>query len=123
VAFGNAGQSTNPVGYTLTFGKYSGQQLSSVPLDYVEWLADDAEKRLALWQAEIKRRETAEAATVPMSEALVEAGYKALAQKYHPDKGGDAATFQELAGARELLRATLRELRSQGDTTTNPSKA
>ena len=105
----------NPVGYKMTFGKYAGQPLSAVPLDYIEWLIDDGEKRVALFTAEVKRREAQEAATLPMTEALVEAGYKALAQKYHPDKGGDAATFQELAGARELLRTTLRELRGTRD--------
>jgi hypothetical protein len=38
---------------------------------------------------------------------LIEAGYKLLAQKYHPDKGGDDASFRCLTNARAKLRRCL----------------
>jgi hypothetical protein len=38
---------------------------------------------------------------------LIEAGYKLLVQKYHPDKGGDDASFRCLTNARAALRRCL----------------
>ena len=96
--------------HVFRFGKYNGQALRDVPTDYVEWLARDTTDKLKLWTSELERREAAEAATLPMTLAIVEAGYKALAKQYHPDTGGDTRTFQELAGAREVLRTALKEL-------------
>lgn len=38
---------------------------------------------------------------------LIEAGYRVLVQKYHPDKGGDDASFRCLTNARAKLRRCL----------------
>jgi hypothetical protein len=38
---------------------------------------------------------------------LIEAGYRLLVQKYHPDKGGDDASFRCLTNARAKLRRCL----------------
>lgn len=37
---------------------------------------------------------------------VITAAYRALANKYHPDKGGDEAKMQELTNAMETIKAT-----------------
>jgi hypothetical protein len=72
----------------LNFGKYSGYDIRNVPRDYLEWLIERGKKDLAGYSAELERRDLAEAAQLSMAEQIVQTGYRTLAQKFHPDKGG-----------------------------------
>jgi DnaJ-class molecular chaperone len=46
-------------------------------------------------------------AELSMAQQIIKAGYHALAQKYHPDRGGDANQMRELNAAHEGLKETL----------------
>jgi Putative quorum-sensing-regulated virulence factor len=96
----------------LTFGKYEGQEIEDVPHDYLLWLY----RRNRPLQAAIERELGIEperpkpkpepTVNVPpgMLNDLIEAGFRALALKQHPDHGGDTKKMQELNATRDRLR-------------------
>jgi len=88
----------------LSFGKYKGQDLSSVPEDYIEWLVDKARNDVATYEGELERRILIREADETIAAQIVEAGFKVLAKKYHPDVGGDPAKMRELLATREKMR-------------------
>jgi len=87
----------------LKFGKYRGQDIQDVPLDYLEWLAGTADLIKAA-REEIERRKAAEEASLPVVEKLIRAGYLSLAKTCHPDVGGTVDAMREVNAAAELLR-------------------
>ena len=40
----------------MKFGKYQGQDYSTVPTDYIEWIRDDTKKKLAEFERELQLR-------------------------------------------------------------------
>ena len=94
----------------LSFGKYAGQDLRDVPEDYLQWLISMRKKDLAEYEAEVERRALVEEGTLTMVEKIVQAGFRALAQKFHPDRGGTAQEFRDLTAANEQLKVILREV-------------
>jgi hypothetical protein len=107
-------------------GKYKGYPLADIPQDYLEWLRDTVELREPLATAierEWERREygfdpedndpeedepeedyqpTPDllASLNPEEQALlqelIQAGFRALALRYHPDQGGNATACASL---------------------------
>jgi len=96
----------------LTFGKYNGMPIESVPADYLEWLIETRKKDIRLYQDELDRRAAAELSSLTMVERIIQAGYKSLAKSFHPDVGGDANQFRELQGSYEQLKGILSEVKS-----------
>ena len=90
----------------LPFGKYKDKHIDQVPLGYLEWLL----KWNGLY-ADLRediQREIAHRIGPPPEEGsimdLITAGYRAIALKYHPDKGGSIVAMQRLNATARLLR-------------------
>lgn len=92
----------------LQFGKHKGKRLDQVPEDYLRWLVGEQEKTLAEYKAEISRREYAAEADLTWEQKIVQAGFRALATKHHPDRGGSKADMQKVNAAYESLRTKVR---------------
>ena len=105
----------------LWFGKYVDVELSDVPKSYLVWMAnamrseslrDLARNELNCRAAGSRNRRTADSqnrrTTDPrmdeLTREIVEAGYRTLAKKYHPDHGGDSEKMQKLNATIERLR-------------------
>ena len=97
----------------LWFGKYRGYQLENVPESYLCWMANNMERQSLrdLAQGELDRRAAERRHKLPLfigfdaiTRELIEAGYRALAKKCHPDCGGDVGKMQQLNAAMERLR-------------------
>ena len=87
----------------LGWGKHKGQHIADIPADYLEWLIESSRATIAQLEAELDRRAMAEQASLPWAEKIVQAGFKELAKRVHPDVGGNTATMTELNNAREAL--------------------
>jgi hypothetical protein len=99
----------------VPFGKFRGQQISDVPLDYLCWLIDVAQGPLReaiedelRWRRAQRWHTTPPVAAIVPAPAktldLIEAGFRVLAKTHHPDRGGDHATMVEVLAARAWLR-------------------
>src|SRR5882757_7725635 len=97
----------------LAFGKHEGREISDIPHDYLLWLyrrnrplQKAIEKELGITPEGSRPAARQENVDVPpgMLSDLVEAGVRALAQKAHPDHGGNTQKMQELNAVRDKLR-------------------
>jgi hypothetical protein len=101
----------------MPFGKYRGCQVEDLPREYLEWLADQdwlreplasavAEALSDRWDAGAVSRSTDLPADLrPVAQELVSIGYRALAQRLHPDHaGGDHKQMAQLNAAAAWLR-------------------
>lgn len=95
----------------LQFGKHKGSDIRDVPLEYLEWLADSNRETLEAIEEEIERRERLEEANMPWIERLIQAGYRELAKRHHPDVGGDTNSMKEVNAAADKLRDMARTLK------------
>ena len=98
----------------LWFGKYEGREVSELTDSYLNWLLNyerpniEREKKLVEEiEREIAFRETKQFAELTVAQQIVEAGYRALAAKRHPDRGGSHEDMVELNATAEALRRTL----------------
>lgn len=101
----------------MPFGKHRGQPVESLPCDYLLWLAT-IDLRSPLLEAvtnELHRRErpsTAPMAPRPPGDRLadvIQAWYRHLAMKYHPDRGGSNAAMAAVTDGHEALVTLLRQ--------------
>ena len=88
-------------------GKFKGQDLSSLDDDYLDWLAEAIDLKEPLRSA--VERERASRQKIPASEwimtdAVIDAGYRALTRKLHPDIGGSHEEMVLLNRIVERLR-------------------
>lgn len=103
----------------MPFGKYKGWRLQSIPEDYLQWLLDNVElfgtlenaviqelraraghgKSTGYDQATSKPKTPAKA----MTRQDVDSWYRALAKKWHPDRGGSKESMQAIQDAMESL--------------------
>jgi hypothetical protein len=110
-------QQTAELGMRLWFGKYKGCLIQEVPDDgYLVWMADamSSPTLRAAAQRELDRRMTPPPrqqpavkldATDVLTRELVEAGFRTLARRWHPDMtGGDLEKMQKLNLLMEKLR-------------------
>jgi hypothetical protein len=102
----------------LTFGKYEGKQLSEVPEAYLVWLLEHNRKEVARLSALVKEieqelefRENEQFVSLSVEEQVIEAGYRALALKAHPDRGGHHEDMVELNATVEGMRRRARSVR------------
>lgn len=97
----------------MPFGRFAGVELCDLPDDYLEWLGSLGDLRDPLRSAvaaEIARRYGPADTMLSMADDIVRTGYRTLAQRYHPDHGGDTVTMQVLNRAARWLRSQLRGL-------------
>lgn len=93
----------------LKFGKYRGYDLTETPDDYLEWLVATQEKTLAEYREELERRRALQDARLSWAERIVQAGFRALAMEYHPDRGGNNEDMRQVVAANEKLKMLLKE--------------
>ena len=107
----------------MPWGKYRGEPVYDLPSSYLCWLAEEAERVPSGLKAEalqiLSERfggpadwessppPSLPAALRPVAQEIVEAGYKRLALKRHPDAGGTHAAMLALGDAIAALRRLL----------------
>jgi hypothetical protein len=99
----------------MPFGKHKGERLDALPDDYLEWLVGiGLREPLRSAVAHEYRVRCGSAAVLvgarAAAEAIVAAGYHALATRHHPDHGGATGTMQHVNVAADWLRRQLRGL-------------
>lgn len=95
----------------LSFGKYAGRELQDVPRSYLRWLLRSSRQLVAAIEEELEEYPDTRRLSAPpieelpaISRELIEAGYRAMLLKRHPDAGGDHEAAVELNLAMEQLR-------------------
>jgi hypothetical protein len=105
----------------MPFGRHRGVLLTEVPPDYLAWLLglELREPLRSAVAAEAERRQrnahtppaphTPRLArdALPLAEQIITAGYRSLAQKHHPDRGGETRAMQRLNDAVRWLRHSI----------------
>jgi hypothetical protein len=103
----------------MPFGKFRGEPLEGLPLDYLQWLRsiELREPLRTAVEVELLRRQANRGAPAaplclpaPVQAAAVEliaSGFRAAARRRHPDTGGSHQAMIELAAARDALAAVL----------------
>lgn len=102
----------------MKFGKYRGVLIADLPDEYLIWLRNLEDLREPLRSAVTAewRARFAPIVGVPplpndvraMTQELVATGYRALAQRHHPDHGGKGRNMQLVNAAAEWARRVLR---------------
>ena len=100
----------------MPFGKYTGHPLEHMPTDYLRWLRGLKlrEPLRSAVEAEWARRIGALALMPlsselrPVAEHVIAAGLRVLAQRHHPDRGGDTQAMQQVNAAVTWLRDAVR---------------
>lgn len=92
----------------MPFGMYSGCEVRNLPNDYLCWLHNEAKNITGYIadaiDAEYRSRGFTDAEVPLRVKEIIEAGFKALAFKHHPDVGGHADAMRELLEARAWLQ-------------------
>lgn len=94
----------------MPFGKFKGCSLSELPDDYIEWLVHEFKPReplLSRLKTELLFRSPPPASMME----IINAGYKALAMKYHPDTGGSNEQMKSLNNSVDALRKMMKGVR------------
>ena len=103
----------------LRFGKHRGKELSDVPPDYLYWLLNASRTLIVELEEELDEPHSTSGNGThhstppnlpPLTKDLVEAGYRTLCKKFHPDlnNGRGHNKMLELNKAMEELRRVLR---------------
>lgn len=115
------------VSIRMPFGKHKGTPIVNLPTDYLDWLLDWMDSEESGWMSnsrkrlfdeldeEYQRRKTGQRPTKVMKTKFaigddarkmlpefIKSGYRAMALKIHPDKGG---TAEQMVALRELKEA------------------
>ncbi len=110
----------------MPFGKFKGLGLENCPLEYLFWLSDNIELREPLCSA-VHRQIGARGTSRPplalpskrisvspedavLVRHIVDAGYRTIASRIHPDVGGSSADMQRLNTIVSSLRPQLTNL-------------
>jgi hypothetical protein len=109
----------------LSFGKYRGQDTSQVPASYLRWLEETQSRDLDQLRDAMEARGLTTnrprprvvyqnipippPAPPPLVKEMVKTGFKVLAQRYHPDHGGDGERMKELNLAFEAWTGLTKE--------------
>lgn len=97
----------------MLFGKHRGMPLHQLPDEYLSWLAGLDTLRSPLREAvhaEKERREGARTLDPKIALEIVNAGFRTLAKRNHPDLGGQHVAMQKLNAAHVWLRAQVEVL-------------
>ncbi len=92
----------------LRFGKYKDHDIRDVPSTYLEFLIESASQTIEDCDHELQRRQQIEESNLTWEQRIVEAGYRSLAKKHHPDHGGSVEEMQQVNNAVESLREAVR---------------
>lgn len=87
----------------MPFGKYKGYSISSLPLDYIDYLLENYELRIGLKYEltnELNRREK----LLDLSESRIKKVYRQMSLKYHPDAGGSDQAMQAINDFYQTLK-------------------
>lgn len=94
----------------IPFGKHIGKPVCEIPLDYLNWLANNCELREPLASAvqqELAWSRPGQASSTPpigIPSETVDAWYRALAIEFHPDhRGGSTLGMTAVNRSYELL--------------------
>jgi Putative quorum-sensing-regulated virulence factor len=102
----------------MPFGKFRGVFLADLPDEYLHWLyaldglreplhsAVDREWRIRF--AEVQPAAPLPADVRPMVDEIITGGYRVLASRHHPDRGGETKTMQMINEAAAWLRRIVR---------------
>ena len=102
----------------IPFGKFKGTLLCDLPGDYLAWLQTIELRdplRAAIF-AEAKEREFEHSNQIngvphiAVVDELIGAGLRALAMKYHPDRGGNPEKMVAIYTAVDWMRSQVRML-------------
>jgi len=102
----------------MSFGKFKGEHLSDVPVWYLRWISQQEWLKEPLLSAvqdildgHYQEEREPPARSKPISVAIrkmagevVEAGYRSLSKKHHPDCGGEHQAMVNLNQAVDWLR-------------------
>lgn len=93
-------------------GKYAGMSFEDIPSSYLGWAAEEWSApavRAACWHEPLRRateqcgtaqrtrwRRTGSTVRHPLAGDVIEAGYRQLAKRLHPDAGGTTREMQAL---------------------------
>jgi hypothetical protein len=96
----------------LQFGKFKGLSISApeVTTKYLEWLLERLVADTDEIQAELARRQQAEAGNLTLAGRMVVAGFRALAKEHRDDPD----IMRELTGARAALEEVLDKYFEEG---------
>ena len=101
---------------TMPFGRHKGAPVEALPYDYLRWLHDRTDLHEPLrsavrhaWSHRFGEASAPGDDALPDEEAalyreLIEAGYRALAQRLHPDHGGTDEAIKRLNALMARLR-------------------
>lgn len=95
----------------MRFGAYKGLPVSQLPQDYLEWLLTIAKEPLrSAVRAELADRRNPARPDLQLAKQVIDCGFRSLALRFHPDKGGDLKTMQRLNCTTEWLRQQIAEV-------------
>ncbi|MFY9531246.1 MAG: J domain-containing protein [Candidatus Acidiferrales bacterium] len=93
----------------LRWGKYRGEDIRTIPAEYLEFILESAQETIRDCTAELERRALVEEASLSWAERIIQSGYRELARRHHPDiHGGDGEEMRAVNAAAEALRELLR---------------
>jgi hypothetical protein len=100
------------------FGKHYGEDLREIPIQYLEWIRENIDLReplLSAIDAELERRDgnipstSIPPALRPTAKEIITTGYRMLALKLHPDRGGAHDGMVRLTDARKALEGIVNQ--------------
>lgn len=110
----------------MPFGKFKGVALEDCPLDYLFWLSENIDLREPLCTAVHRQIEIRATSREPLAysqrgisvnpedarlvKQIVDAGYRTIAARIHPDVGGSTVEMQRLNTIVSSLRSQLADL-------------
>lgn len=100
----------------MPFGKYKGEYVDSIPIEYLQWLLENVDLRNNLRMSvlnALNRYETTDSQEKvgdrsQIVQAIIKTGYRELAKKFHPDVGGSNEKMKSLNNAHEFLKSISR---------------
>jgi hypothetical protein len=94
----------------FVWGMYKGRAVSEVPDHYLQFLIESSRATIDELQHELDRRALTAEAALTWRQKIVEAGFRELAKKHHPDlNGGNGAEMRELLASIAQLRELVSE--------------
>jgi hypothetical protein len=101
----------------MPFGKHKGEDIDDVPRDYLRWvlsnvdLRDHGLKRAICDRLDMPAEQPrAPEPPVGAIEKLIRAWHRAMALKYHPDRGGSHDAMVAVNDGAEILRALAKQI-------------
>jgi hypothetical protein len=109
----------------MPFGKYRGVVVEALPEEYLTWLWENIDLREPLRTAVEEaldghteppvRTKDVPAVVKHMAQEIITTGYRALAHRHHPDKGGSHDAMIRLGQARDWLNEEVMNLELRRD--------